>query len=83
MAQSMMSQEHVLDPGLLVIHVPEELMQAMGLVQLGSPGGRHALDLLETTVDGIPLILYLGGVEGTAGRQAVCLAVQVLQAILG
>lgn len=74
---------HVLDPGLLVIHVPEELVQAMGFIQLGSPGGCHALDLLETTVDGVPLVLYLGGVEGTAGHQAVCLAVQVLQAILG
>lgn len=58
-------------------------MQAMGLVQLGSPRGRHALDLLETTVDGVALVLHLGGVEGTAGHQAVGLAVQVLQAILG
>lgn len=58
-------------------------MQAVGLVQPGSPGGRHALDLLETAVDGVPLVLHLGGVEGTAGHQAVCLAVQVLQAILG
>lgn len=58
-------------------------MQAMGFIQLGSPGGRHALDLLEAPVDGVPLVFYLGGVEGTAGHQAVCLAVQVLQAILG
>lgn len=75
--------EHVLDPGLLVVHVPEELVQAMGFIQPGSPGGRHALDLLETTVDSVPLVFHSGGVEGTAGHQAVCLAVQVLQAILG
>lgn len=79
----MRSQEHLLDPGLLIIHVPEELVQAMGFIQLGSPGGCHALDLLETTIDGVPLVLHLGGVKGTAGHQAVCLAVQVLQAILG
>ena len=55
----------------------------MGLIQPGSPGGSHALDLLETAVDGVPLVLHLGGVKGAAGHQAVRLAVQVLQAILG
>jgi hypothetical protein len=59
------------------------LVQAVGLAELGSPGGRHALDLLEAPVDGVPLLLHLGSVKGAAGHQAVCLAVQVFQAILG
>lgn len=58
-------------------------MQAVGLIQPSSPGGSHALDLLETAIDGVPLILHLGGVEGAAGHQAVRLAVEVLQAVLG
>lgn len=55
----------------------------MGFIQLGSPGGCHALDLLETTVDCVPLVLHLGGVKSTAGHQTVGLAVQVLQTVLG
>lgn len=58
-------------------------MQAVGLIQPSSPRGGHALDLLETAVDGVPLVLHLGGVEGAAGHQAVRLAVEVLQAVLG
>ena len=75
--------QHALDPGLLVVHVPEELVQAVGLAQFRSSGGGHALDLLEASIDGVPLLFHLGGVEGTASHQAVSLAVQVLQTILG
>lgn len=60
--------EHILDPGLLVVHVPEELVQAVRFVQPGSPGGCHTLDLLETTVDSVPLIFHSGGIEGAAGH---------------
>lgn len=74
---------YTLDPGLLVVHVPEELVQAVGLVELGATRCGHALDALEAAVDGLTLVLHLGGVEGTAGHQAVSLAVQVLQAVLG
>ena len=74
---------HTLDPGLLIIHVSEELVQAVGLAQLCSSGGCHVLDLLEATIDGVPFLFHLGGVEGTAGHQTVGLAVQVLQTILG
>lgn len=74
---------HILDPGLLVIHVSEKLVQAMGLAQFCSSGGCHALDLLKASIDGVPLLFHLGGVEGTASHQAVSLAVQVLQTILG
>ena len=72
-----------LDPGLLVVQVPEELVQAVGLVELGAPARRHALDLGEAAVDGVPLVLHHRGVEGDAAHQAVCLAVQVLQPVLG
>lgn len=57
-------------------------MQAMGLVQFGTAGGCHAFDPLETPIDSVTLVLYLGGVESTAGHQAVGLAVQVFQAVL-
>ena len=72
-----------LDPGLLVVEVPEELVQAVGLVELGAPARRHALDLGEAAVDGVPLVLHHRGVEGDAAHQAVRLAVQVLQPVLG
>lgn len=57
-------------------------MQAVRLVQLGAAGGCHVLDSLETSVDGIALVLHLGGVKSTAGHQAIGLAVEVLQAVL-
>ena len=72
-----------LDPGLLVVQVPEELVQAVGLVELGAPARRHALDLGEAAVDGVALVLHHRGVEGDAAHQAVRLAVQVLQPVLG
>lgn len=73
---------HPLDPGLLVVHVAEELVQAVALVELGAAGAGHALDALEAPVDGLALVLHLGRVEGAAGHQTVSLAVQVLQAVL-
>lgn len=72
----------LLYPRLLIVQVPEELVQAVRLVELGAAAGSHALDLGEASVDGVALVLDLGGVEGCAGRQAVGLAIQVLQAIL-
>lgn len=57
-------------------------MQAVGLVQLGAAGSCHALDPLEAPVYCFTFILYLGGIESTAGHQTVSLAVQVLQPIL-
>lgn len=72
----------LLDPRLFIIQVPEELMQAVGLVELGAATGGHALDLREAAVDSVTLFLHLRGVEGVAGHQAVSLAIQVLQAIL-
>lgn len=74
--------QHSLDPGLLVVHVTEELVQAVALVELGAAGAGHALDALEAPVDGLAFVLHLGRVKGTAGHQAVSLAVQVLQAVL-
>lgn len=71
-----------LDPGLLVVQVPEELVQAVGLAQPGAAAPRQALDLGEAPVDGVALLLHLRGVEGVAGHQAVGLAVQVLQTVL-
>lgn len=57
-------------------------MKAVGLVELCTAGCSHALDLGEASVHGIALVLHLGGVEGIAGHQAVCLTVKILQAIL-
>lgn len=57
-------------------------MQAVRLVELCTAASGHALDLGEASIDGVTLVLNLGGVEGRAGRQAVSLAVQVLQTIL-
>lgn len=74
--------KHSLDPGLLIVHVTEELVQAVALVELGTAGAGHALDALEAPVDGLAFVLHLGRVKGTAGHQAVSLAVQVLQAVL-
>lgn len=74
--------KHPLDPGLLIIHVPEELVQAVALIELGAAGAGHALDALEAPVDGLAFVLHLGRVKGTAGHQTVSLAVQVLQAVL-
>lgn len=74
--------ELLLDPRLFIIQVPEELVQAVGLVELSATTGGHALDLSEAAVDGVTFLLHLRGVEGVAGHQAVSLAIQVLQAIL-
>lgn len=71
-----------LDPGLLVVQVPEELVQAVGLAQPGAAARRQALDLGEAPVDGVALLLHLRGVECVAGHQTVGLAVQVLQTVL-
>lgn len=71
-----------LDPGLLVVQVPEELVQAVGLAQPGAAATRQALDLGEAPVDSVALLLHLRGVEGVAGHQTVSLAVQVLQTVL-
>lgn len=71
-----------LDPGLLIVQVPEELVQAVGLAEPGAAAPRQALDPGETPVDGVTLLLHLRGVEGVAGHQAVGLAVQVLQTVL-
>lgn len=72
----------LLDPRLLVVQVPEELVQTVRLVEFGAAAGGHALDLAEAAVDSVALVLHLGGVEGVAGHQAVSLAIQILQTIL-
>lgn len=72
----------LLDPRFLIVQVPEELVQAVGLVQFGPAACSHALDLSEAAVDGVTFVLHLRGVEGVAGHQAVGLAVQILQTIL-
>lgn len=74
--------KYILYPGLLIVHIPEELMQAVGLIQLCTASSCHALDPLEALINSVSLLLYLGGVKSTAGHQAVSLAIQVLQAIL-
>lgn len=74
--------EYPLDPGLLVVHVTEKLMQTVGLVQLCTASSCHTLNPLKAPVNGLAFILYLGRVESTAGHQTVCLTVQILQAIL-
>lgn len=74
--------KHPLDPGLLIVHVTEELVQAVALIELGAAGAGHALDALEAPIDGLTFVLHLGSVKGTAGHQTVSLAVQVLQAVL-
>ena len=71
-----------LDPGLLVVQVPEELVQAVGFVELCASATGHALDLGETAVDGVALVLDHRGVEGDAAHQAVRLPVEVFQAVL-
>lgn len=80
--QSLKLPKYTLDPGLLIIHVTEELMQAVRLVELRTAGSCHALDSLEAPIYSFTFILYLGGIESTAGHQTVSLAVQVLQPIL-
>lgn len=74
--------EPLLDPGLLVVQVPEELVQAVGLVEPGAASSSHALDLGEASVHAAALLLHLGRVKGVAGHQTVRLAVQVLQPVL-
>lgn len=72
----------ILDPRLLIVQIPEELVQTMRLIQLGTAPSGHALDFDEASVDSVTLVLDLGGVEGIAGHQAVSLAIKILQTIL-
>lgn len=80
--QSPENPKYTLDPGLLVIHITEKLMQAVGLGQLCTAGSCHALNPLKAPIDGLAFILYLGSIESAAGHQAVGLTVQILQTIL-
>lgn len=49
----------LLDPRLFIIQVPEELVQAVGLVKLSASTSSHALDLGEALVDAVALVLHL------------------------
>lgn len=80
--QSLKLPKYTLDPGLLIIHITEKLMQTVGLVQLGTARSCHALNPLEASINGLTFILHLGCIKSTAGHQTVSLTVQVLQTIL-
>jgi len=80
--QSLELPKYTLDPGLLIIHITEKLMQTVGLVQLCTAGSCHTLNPLEAPINGLTFILYLGCIESAAGHQTVSLTVQVLQTIL-
>lgn len=52
-------QDFLLDPRLFIIQVPEELVQAVGLVKFSASTSSHALDLGEALVDAVALVLHL------------------------
>lgn len=72
----------LLDPRLFIIQVPEELVQAVGLVKFSASTSSHALDLGEALVDAVALVLHLRRVKSVTGHEAVGLTIQILQAIL-
>lgn len=49
----------LLDPRLFIIQIPEELVQAVGLVKFSASTGSHALDLSEALVDAVALVFHL------------------------
>lgn len=74
--------KYALDPGLLVVHITEKLMQTVGLIQLCTAGSCHTLDPLKASINSLTFILHLGCIKSTAGHQTVSLTVQVFQTIL-
>lgn len=74
--------QYALDPGLLVVHITEKLMQTVGLIQLCTAGSCHTLDPLKASINSLTFILHLGCIKSTAGHQTVSLTVQVFQTIL-